>query len=180
MITDNCEFSGNISMLVWRIRKFLNLSWTVQINHTLREGNRSAVWLANFSISMDSMNFNLLETPPNELQSLLFTDLFGACMSKNVILVCFFFPWALPSFVTKKKAVDEIRGVRGPVWIGFETKSQPIQNKNHVWFGSVWMIILKKSDPNRSKYMRFNLDRFLDIQSATCNFFININITNTQ
>jgi len=29
------------------------------------------------------------------------------------------------------------RGVRGPVWIDFEVKNQPIQNKNHVRFGSV-------------------------------------------
>jgi len=27
------------------------------------------------------------------------------------------------------------RGVRGVVWIGFEVKNYPIQNKNHaVWF----------------------------------------------
>jgi hypothetical protein len=58
------------------------------------------------------------------------------------------------------------RGVRGAVWIGFEAKCQPIQNKNHMRFGSVWMSILKKSEPNRSKYMRFNLDRFLDVQNA--------------
>ena len=64
------------------------------------------------------------------------------------------------------------RGVRGPVWIGFEVKNQPIQNKNYVRFGSVWMIMLKKSEPIRSKYMRFNLDRFLDIQSVTCKFFL--------
>jgi len=37
------------------------------------------------------------------------------------------------------------RGVRGLVWIGFEAKYHPIQNKNHMRFGSVWMIILKKS-----------------------------------
>ena len=76
--------------------------------------------------------------------------------------------------------IESCRGVRGPVWIGFVVKNQPIQNKNHVRFGSVWMIMLKKSEPIRSKYMRFNLDRFLDIQSVTCNFFININITHTH
>ncbi len=82
--------------------------------------------------------------------------------------------------ILQKKSSIEIRGVRGPVWIGFVVKNQPIQNKNHVRFGSVWMIMLKKSEPIRSKYMRFNLDRFLDIQSVTCNFFININITHTH
>jgi len=33
-------------------------------------------------------------------------------------------------------------------------------------FGSVWMIILKKSEQIQSKYMRFDLDRFLDIQNV--------------
>jgi len=33
-------------------------------------------------------------------------------------------------------------------------------------FGAVWMIILKKSEPIRSKYMRFDLDWFLDIQNV--------------
>jgi len=36
----------------------------------------------------------------------------------------------------------------------------------------IWMIILKKSDLIQSKYMRFNLDQFFDIQNATCNFFL--------
>jgi len=80
-------YSFKNSRLERRIRKFLNLSWTVQVNHTLREGNRSADWLANYSILMDSINFNLLETPLNELRSLLFDDLSGACMPRNVMLV---------------------------------------------------------------------------------------------
>jgi len=36
---------------------------------------------------MDSMNFNPLETPHSELQSLLFDNLSEACISKNVILI---------------------------------------------------------------------------------------------
>jgi len=52
-------------------------------------------------------------------------------------------------------------------------------------FGSVWMIILKISEPIRSKYMQFDLDRFLDIQNVKknkiiCIFFINTNITQTR
>lgn len=57
VITDNRKFSGTILTLVQRIQKFLNFSWTVQVNRTLREGNISANWLANISILMDSMNF---------------------------------------------------------------------------------------------------------------------------
>jgi len=68
MITENCNFSG-----------------TVKITHTWREGNRSADWLTNFSISMDSLDFHILETPPTELQSLLFDDIFGlACLGTSV------------------------------------------------------------------------------------------------
>ena len=102
MITDNCKFSGIIPTLVRRIRKFLNLSWTVQVNHTLREGNRNVDWLANYNILMDSMNFNLLETPPNELRSLLFDDLSVTCMPRNVMLVFFSF-LGFAHFCTKKK-----------------------------------------------------------------------------
>jgi hypothetical protein len=53
-----------------------------------------------------------------------------------------------------------------------------------VQFGSVLREKVNRSKIKimciRSKYMRFNLDRFLDIQSATCIFFININITHTH
>jgi ribonuclease HI len=64
MINDCCKFNGIIPTLVRRIRKLLRLSWTVQINHTWREGNRSADWLANFSISRDSMDFCFLGVSP--------------------------------------------------------------------------------------------------------------------
>ena len=42
---------------------------------------------SNFSISMDSLDFHVLENPPSELQSLLFDDFFEACMLKNVCLI---------------------------------------------------------------------------------------------
>jgi len=47
----------------------------------------SAGWLANFKILIDSMNFNILETLPSELQILLFDDIFEAHIPKNVMLV---------------------------------------------------------------------------------------------
>jgi len=59
----------------------------VQIKHTWREVKRSADWLANFSISVNHLNLILLETPPNELQKLMFDDIFGACMPRNVQLI---------------------------------------------------------------------------------------------
>ncbi|RHN63570.1 putative ribonuclease H-like domain-containing protein [Medicago truncatula] len=87
MITENCNFSGTTPTLVGRIRQLLSLSWIVKITHTWREGNRSADWLANFSISMDFLDFHILETPPSELQSLLVDDIIGACMPRNVRLI---------------------------------------------------------------------------------------------
>ena len=87
MITENCNFSGTTPTLVRRIRQLLSLSQTVKITHTWREGNKSADWLANFSISMYSLDFHILENPPSELQSLLFDDISEACMPRNVCLI---------------------------------------------------------------------------------------------
>nr|ABD32321.2 Ribonuclease H [Medicago truncatula] len=68
MISDNFKFNGNIPVLVYRIRKLLKTSWNVQLNHTWREGNRSADWLANLSISTYHFNFIVLESPPCEVK----------------------------------------------------------------------------------------------------------------
>jgi ribonuclease HI len=78
MINDNCKFNKIVPTLVRR--KLFSLSWTVHINHTWRGGNRSVDWLANFSISSDSMDFYILETPPIELQRLLFDDISEICI----------------------------------------------------------------------------------------------------
>jgi len=64
------------------------MSWNVQLNHTLRERNGSVDWLANLSISMDHFNFIVLESPPSEVQKIIFDDLSGACMSRSVQLGC--------------------------------------------------------------------------------------------
>jgi ribonuclease HI len=84
MITGNCTIGGATPILVRRIRKLLALDWQVQVLHTWREGNRSADWLANYSLSMSSFDFSIVESPPSELRSLLFDDLSGACMPRNV------------------------------------------------------------------------------------------------
>ena len=63
------------------------MSWQVQINQICREVNRSAEWLANFSLSLDSFNLHVIETPPRELRCLLFDDISGACMPRNVHLI---------------------------------------------------------------------------------------------
>jgi len=87
MITGNCSFGGTTPTLVKRIRQLLSLSWTVKITHIWCVGNISADWLANFCISMDFLDFHILENPPCELQSLLFDDIFGACMPRNIRLI---------------------------------------------------------------------------------------------
>jgi ribonuclease HI len=84
MVTENCKFSGSVPILVQRIRKLLALDWQVRFRHTWREGNRCADWLANFSFSLDSFNCIIMENPSSELRRLLFDDISGASMPRNV------------------------------------------------------------------------------------------------
>ncbi|WJX23886.1 hypothetical protein P8452_13068 [Trifolium repens] len=84
MVTNRVKLDGRTPTLVLRIKHLLALSWQVILSHTWREGNRSADWLANFSYSLDSFDIHVLETPPRELQSMLFDDISGACMPRNV------------------------------------------------------------------------------------------------
>ncbi|KAK2367430.1 heat shock 70 kDa protein [Trifolium repens] len=62
--------NGNIPTLIRHIRDLENMNWQVPINHTWREGNRSADWLANFSLNFNSFDLQVMETLPRELQSL--------------------------------------------------------------------------------------------------------------
>ncbi|CAJ2634326.1 unnamed protein product [Trifolium pratense] len=83
MVTNNCQINGATPVLIRRIRDLINLSWHVQVNHTLREGNRCADWLASYSLTNDSFFPIVLEAPPRELQSISFDDISGACMPRN-------------------------------------------------------------------------------------------------
>ena len=74
MITGNCNINGSVPTLIRRIREFKNMNWHVQINHTWREGNRAADWLANFSLTLNAFDFHVIETPPRELQNIIFDD----------------------------------------------------------------------------------------------------------
>jgi hypothetical protein len=56
MVTRNCKVNGRIPTLIRRIRDLKTLDWQIQINHTWREGNRSADWLANFNLILDSFD----------------------------------------------------------------------------------------------------------------------------
>ncbi|KAK2373093.1 translation factor GUF1 protein, chloroplastic [Trifolium repens] len=59
------------------IRYLKNMNWHVQFNHTRREGNRPAYWLANFSLTLNSLDLHVLGSPPRELQRLMFDDVSG-------------------------------------------------------------------------------------------------------
>jgi len=41
-------------------------------------------WLVNNSLSLDSYRCFMVESPPNDLRSLLFDDISGACMPRSV------------------------------------------------------------------------------------------------
>ncbi|PNX96857.1 receptor-like kinase [Trifolium pratense] len=72
MVTEKCNVNGNISTLIKRIHDLKNMNWHVYFNHTWREENRSADWLANFSLTLNSYELRVLETPLRELKSLIF------------------------------------------------------------------------------------------------------------
>ncbi|GAU35182.1 hypothetical protein TSUD_319920 [Trifolium subterraneum] len=87
MVTWRCNLNGATPILIRRIKGLIDFDWQIQFKHTWREGNRSADWLANHSLVHSSFDVISLETPPRELQSVLFDDIFGACMPRNVCLV---------------------------------------------------------------------------------------------
>jgi len=84
MITGKCNINKNVPTLIWRIRDLKNMSWHVHISHTWHEQNRSVDWLVNFSLSLETFDLHVIETPPRELQRLLFYDIYGACIPQNV------------------------------------------------------------------------------------------------
>ena len=86
MITYKCNLGGIVPILVRCDCNLLSLDWQVQVLHTLREGNQSADWLANYSLSLDSYCYSMVESPPTNIRSLLFDDIYGACMPRNVRL----------------------------------------------------------------------------------------------
>jgi len=72
--------------------------------------------------------------------------------------------------------VDEIRGVRGAVWFGFEVKSHLNRNVKNMRFGLVWLTFKIKSEPNQTKLMRFGLDRLVRFFRDNKFFISNIKI----
>lgn len=87
MVIGRCNLSGAIPILIRRIEELLNMNWQFSLKHMWREDNRSIDWLANHSLNYSSFDVINLEDHPIDLQSILFDDIFGACMPKNVNLI---------------------------------------------------------------------------------------------
>ena len=87
IVTDKYKFSGVVPTLVQRIQNILTLDWRVQYCHIWKEDNRCADWLANFSLSLDSFVCARMKTLPSELHKLMFDDISGIYMPRNVRLI---------------------------------------------------------------------------------------------
>jgi hypothetical protein len=84
MVMGNCNINRNVPTLIKHICDLKNMIWQVEINHTWREGNKSADWLANFSLALNFFDLYVIKTPTRELISLIFDDISGTCMPQRV------------------------------------------------------------------------------------------------
>jgi len=75
IVTSNCKLSGVSPILSRHICDLIDLPWQVHGNHTWREGNRSADWLAAFSRTKISFTSIILQAS------------FRACMLRNILLI---------------------------------------------------------------------------------------------
>ena len=75
----------------------------MQINHTLYEGNRSADWLANFSIHVDHLNLIVLETSTNFKSSSLMIFSEPECLEMSGTFCSFFSLGFCPLLYQEKK-----------------------------------------------------------------------------
>jgi len=66
----------NDDPLMHRILELLKLNWQMYFNYRWREENMSVDWLTNLSFSLDSFNNYAMETPPCEVSSLPFNNIY--------------------------------------------------------------------------------------------------------
>ncbi|KAL9228579.1 hypothetical protein vseg_004142 [Gypsophila vaccaria] len=77
--------SNSLRPLVHRSRELIALEgWEVRIDHTYREANRAADWLANLGVR-SAPNTTIFGTPPAELRSILREDILGVSFPRLVI-----------------------------------------------------------------------------------------------
>jgi hypothetical protein len=68
MVTNKCSIKRNTPLPIHRIQEFTKKDWQIRFVHAWRKDNRSADWLANFSLTSTSWNLVIMEPPPNELR----------------------------------------------------------------------------------------------------------------
>lgn len=77
----NIEFH-RFATIIQEIRDFLALPWTVELKHTLREGNMCADHLAKLGARSD-VKLQIFETPPSDLHLLLTGDAAGVAYPRG-------------------------------------------------------------------------------------------------
>jgi hypothetical protein len=69
--------------LTFEIRELLSRDWTVRIEHTFREANFCADFMAKFATSCDN-GLMIWDEPPQGLQQLLLANIMGISFSRIV------------------------------------------------------------------------------------------------
>lgn len=69
--------------MLHRIHELLRRDWEVHVQHSLREGNRFADWLANYSACLD-IGVHWLDGPPPQLIELLRADVIMVLLPRMV------------------------------------------------------------------------------------------------
>lgn len=64
------------ALIIDQIRSFMDLPWHLVFQHTLREGNACADWLAKYGANMDQ-HFVTWNSYPAQLSSMLLADAMG-------------------------------------------------------------------------------------------------------
>jgi hypothetical protein len=86
MVSRRCNIRRATPILIRWVHGLVNLYWQVQITHTRLEGNKSTYFVANLNIMLSSVDTHILKTPPINLRSLLFNDIFNTYMPMCICL----------------------------------------------------------------------------------------------
>lgn len=76
MISEGVPFTHPYALIVDHVRLFMQRLWRLSFNHSLREGNFCADWLAKFSLSMDRGS-RIWHLCPSDLSNTLLADAMG-------------------------------------------------------------------------------------------------------
>jgi hypothetical protein len=72
--------------LISKAREALSRDWKVQVQHTYREANAAADWLAYFGLSRHSFfrDYSTINDPPEGLYWFLYYDLIGTVFPSSL------------------------------------------------------------------------------------------------